>query len=280
MNYKLPLVTVATALLLMGASCTSINVSPNVQSNNTPIEQVSDFAVGNSVLALWTTQTWYQATIDSVCESGFNVTYYDGTKKCLAKSDLIKDKIPSASSLTVGTKVIAQWTGTAYYDAEIIKITGQNYTVRYYDNVEKDLLANQMRLDPRPIGGAMVPVETEINTTSTANTFVIGDKILAEWTTNTTLYSANITATCDSGFNVKYYDSYEKCLKTNQIMKDIPSATSSYQVSSKVVAQYGSANVYYPAIVTAISGNNISIKYYDGVTSNLSASQMRLDTRH
>lgn len=272
MNYKFFLLTIALTSLIVGSGCTNLSSLEGVQ-NNTTVEESTDFVVGDSVLALWSKQSWYQATIDSVCEGGFGVVYYDGIKKCLTRNELIKDKVSDVSSIIVGTKVIAQWTGTAYYDAEIIKVTGQTFTVRYYDNIEKDLLLNQMRLDTRPV--------EDLVTTSTPMVTVIsiGDKILAERKISTTVNTASITDTCDGGFSVRYYDGSEDCLKTSQIIKDVLSELGSYKVGSKVVAQYGNANIYYTASVISINGDVVTVKYYDDVVSDLSASQMRLDTR-
>jgi len=313
MSQRLSLVVIATAFVLVGAGCSSTTTT-TVQPNNTaPVQpatvEKAAFSAGDHVFAVWTSKTWYQATVDGACATGFNVTYYDNAKKCVAESDLIKDQVPSSASLKVGTKVIAQWTGTAYYDAEIIKVTGQTYSVRYYDNIEKDLSVSQLRLDPRvtsvvapkptpaptptPTPAPVVapkPVTTPVVTPTptptpaptpapvTKNGFAVGNKVVAEWASDTTLYSATITSACDTGFNVKYYDGYEKCLKTSQMIKDLTSAATSYKVGSKVLAQYGSANVYYPATVTAIA-DKISIKYYDGVTADLTSSQMRMDVR-
>ncbi len=111
----------------------------------------SGYAVGDKVFGEWASKTWYAGEIDKTCEEGFNVKFKDGGEKCLPASQLIKDKTPSTSKLDIGTKVIAKWTGAAYYDAEVLSKNGEKVKVKYYDTVEYEINTNEVRLDPREV---------------------------------------------------------------------------------------------------------------------------------
>lgn len=126
---------VVLSLLLIGAGC---------------VGSASKLAIGNNVYGEWTSQKWYSGTITETCDNGFTVAYDEGDQSCLAPDQIIHNKIPKKSQAKVGTKVIAKWTGTPYYDAEIVKIEGSTYTVKYYDGVQYDVTLEQLRLDPNP----------------------------------------------------------------------------------------------------------------------------------
>ncbi len=121
----------AMSLLLLGAGCSS------------------GLSAGDQVYAEWVPKTWYTASVTGTCDAGYQVEYDDGTKKCHGAVQLIKDKPASRGDVQVGTKVIAKWTGTPYYDAEVIEISDGTYKVQYYDGVKYDVSLQQMRLDPR-----------------------------------------------------------------------------------------------------------------------------------
>lgn len=104
------------------------------------------FKVGDKVFGEWASKTWYAGEIDRTCDGGFNVKFTDGGEKCLPEAQLIEDEV---NKVNVGTKVIAKWTGSAYYDAEIISKTDDKVKVKYYDGVEYEVNADEIRVDPR-----------------------------------------------------------------------------------------------------------------------------------
>jgi hypothetical protein len=131
MNAKRALTAVATALVLVGAGCGA----------------ASNFAVGDDVYSEWTSKSWYTASVTKTCDKGWEVKYDDGSTKCNSEAELIMDKAPKKAK--VGDKVIAKWTGSAYYDATVDSINEDVYTVKYYDGVTYDVAANELRFDPR-----------------------------------------------------------------------------------------------------------------------------------
>lgn len=103
--------------------------------------------VGDAVFAEWSTKSWYAGTIDDTCEAGYHVVFTDGGDKCVSEQQIILDR--TQKRVSPGDKVIAQWTGDAYYDAEVVSRIGDNVKVKYYDGVEYEVLSTQVRLDPR-----------------------------------------------------------------------------------------------------------------------------------
>ncbi|MBU0597179.1 hypothetical protein KKA94_03395 [Patescibacteria group bacterium] len=104
------------------------------------------FFIGNRVYAEWSDSTWYPGLIDSVCDGGLHVAFDDGDEMCASISELVIDTTPGSASINVGTMVIAEWIGTAFYDAEVKSIDANNYHVEYYDGMEGDVTLNQMRI--------------------------------------------------------------------------------------------------------------------------------------
>lgn len=107
------------------------------------------YSIGDKVFGEWASKTWYAGVINKTCEGGFNVTFTDGGEKCLPESQLVQDKAPSPSKVDAGTKVIAKWTGAAYYDAEVLTKNDDKVKVKYYDGVEYEVMTSEVRLDPR-----------------------------------------------------------------------------------------------------------------------------------
>ncbi len=176
------------------------------------------FAVGDSVYAEWTSKTWYAGSIDKTCDKGFNVKFDDGDQKCVSTNQLVKNAVPSKGKVKVGTKVLAKWTGTPYYDAEVISITNGTYKVKYYDGVEYDVTLNGLRLDPRPAGSS-APAETKpaekvdpnaeiaARPVPTKAQLPVGTKIQAVWSVSGNYWPGKIgKVNADGTFDVAWND--------------------------------------------------------------------------
>lgn len=109
-------------------------------------ETASAYPNGTRVYAEWVSNTWYPGTVDGTCAGGFHVTYDDGDEKCASEAELTMNVVPAASSVQVGSTVLAQWVGTPYYNATVLSIEGDTYHVKYYDGVEYDVSLSQIRL--------------------------------------------------------------------------------------------------------------------------------------
>lgn len=102
-----------------------------------------ELAVGDSVVALWNSSSWWEGTVGATCEGGFSVKWADGSSPtCIAKANVVANKTPAAGSVKVGDVLLAKWAGSAFYDAKITKADGATYSVEYTsDKSTKDGLA-------------------------------------------------------------------------------------------------------------------------------------------
>lgn len=279
--YKKYLFTVLASLTLLGAGCTSnININTNSLFDKKVEVEDNSLKVGSAVFAEWKDKTWYRGTINATCENGFDVLFLDNTSKCVTELQILRDKLPNTADLQVGSKVIAKWTANAYYDAEIIKVNPNNFTVRYYDKLERDVIIEELILDTR------VEVRGNLDTQKTGeilkDNFKAGDKVIAEWMTANSLYVATIIGICDKGLNVKYYDNAEKCLATSQIAMDLPAEKDTLAVGTKVLVRDSNTNNFFAGEISKIVGTNYETKfliYGDEAVKVLPISQLRLDTR-
>lgn len=164
-------------LLLIGAGCGA-----------------SGFKVGDSVYAEWVPKTWYAGTIDGTCDKGYHVSFDDGDDKCVSENQLVQNDIPAKSKISVGTNVLAKWTGTPFYDATVIEIDGDTYKVQYYDGVKYDVGLSGLRLDPRDRDSYTADSKDDDSTTTapsgsgidskpvpTAAQLPAGTKVHAKW---------------------------------------------------------------------------------------------------
>jgi len=259
MNVKYSLLGVLAVLALLGAGCTqsiSLNNTNNTNSQK-QIDKQKTLGIGSTVFAEWKDKTWYHGTVNNTCEQGFSILFDDGNQKCVSQNQIFFDKSPNVEDIKVGTKVIAKWTAIAYYDAEVIKISGDYYTVRYYDKMERDVQLSELVLDMRTqVRGGEDSEKGKV----IVGDFKVGDKVVAEWVSADALYSAEIIGSCENGVNVKYYDDAEKCLAENQLLADV-APTTRQEVGTKVLVRDSNTNNFFVGEITKVGGEGYEIKY-------------------
>ena len=257
MNLKYSFFGLIAVLALVGAGCTqsvSFNSGTNVNSGK-QVDRQKVLGVGSKVFAEWQDKTWYHGSVTATCDAGFNVLFDDGDQKCVSENQIFLANVPTSDQVKVGTKVIAKWSGIAYYDAEVIKMSGDNYTVKYYDKMERDVPLSDLVLDNRTeVRGG----ESEMG--KQVGKFKVGDKVVAEWVNADALYSAEVIGSCEKGVNVRYYDDAEKCLGENQVLLDV-APTNKLEVGTKVLVRDSNTNNFFVGEVVSVSGDNYEVKY-------------------
>jgi len=107
----------------------------------------SAFKTGDTVWAAWSTDSWWHGSVDESCEKdakkGWHVTFDDGDQGCYVAGEIFHDVAPTAP-LAVGAQVLAFWTDTHYYSAEILEVTEAGYKVKFTDGVEKEVALDQV----------------------------------------------------------------------------------------------------------------------------------------
>lgn len=100
----------------------------------------SAFKTGDTVWAEWTPDSWWHGTVESSCDkdgkTGWQVTFDDGDEGCYVAGEILHDDVP-ASALAAGDMVLAYWTDTHYYAAEIVEVMEDTYKVKFTDGSEK-----------------------------------------------------------------------------------------------------------------------------------------------
>ena len=128
----------------------SINVTPPTAlptsapepSSSTPVPNTSamTWQIGNRVLALWSDDYWYAATINDIRGKRLLVHYDDGTKEWLTAEKII------ALDYRVGDYVECRSKGRKdYYPAHIVDTEGDNITVQYSDSSKEQTSMRLLR---------------------------------------------------------------------------------------------------------------------------------------
>ena len=128
----------------------SINVTPPTAlptstpepSSSTPVPNTSamTWQIGNRVLALWSDDYWYAATINDIRGKRLLVHYDDGIKEWLTAEKII------ALDYRVGDYVECRSKGRKdYYPAHIVDTEGDNITVQYSDSSKEQTSMRLLR---------------------------------------------------------------------------------------------------------------------------------------
>lgn len=125
---------------LAASGCVTVTTAPKSDSTATSkgsepetatSEQESEFAVGQSVAAVWSDGNLYLANVTALDGDNVTVKYVDDSStKTVAAADVtpIPDK-----SWAVGDEVKAVWSSGRFYDGTITKVNGSSYEVKWED---------------------------------------------------------------------------------------------------------------------------------------------------
>lgn len=100
--------------------------TPDVTATTTP--STSKFKTGDTVVAVWSGSSWYKGKIEGTCANGLTVKWDDGsTPSCVPEAKINALKSITKADAKVDTAVFAKWSGSAYCDAKITKVSGDKY---------------------------------------------------------------------------------------------------------------------------------------------------------
>lgn len=105
-----------------------------------------NFKPGEAVYAEWTPNGWYHGKIDKQCEVGWHIAFDDGDRKCCTPAQIVKDVVPDASKVKVGSKVLAQWQNNRFYPGKVSAISGGVYSISFDDGDKGTAKLSQIRL--------------------------------------------------------------------------------------------------------------------------------------
>ncbi|OGH86600.1 MAG: hypothetical protein A2493_02910 [Candidatus Magasanikbacteria bacterium RIFOXYC12_FULL_33_11] len=186
MNKKFSLVAALSVLALVGAGCSTVSddtvkstSDDTVVSNGDTMEKTETTSVDENTTGEDTTTVventvtsvaynvgdvvmvdlgygWYEGKVeDFACEAGFYVRYRGLSASCITEDKLVKPVAPSAESLVVGAKVIANidkgemFGGKEifpYYSGEITAVNASTYTVKDNSKKEREITIDKIYL--------------------------------------------------------------------------------------------------------------------------------------
>ncbi len=105
-----------------------------------------DFTAREAVFAEWTTNGWFHGKIAKKCEAGWFIFFDDGDKKCCTVSQIVRDVVPNAKNVKVGSKVLAQWKDNRFYPGTVSAIKKDGYAISFKDGDKRTVKLSQIRL--------------------------------------------------------------------------------------------------------------------------------------
>lgn len=104
------------------------------------------FTPGQAVYAEWTPNGWYHGKITQTCDAGWHILFDDGDQKCCAPAQIVKDVVPNASKVKVGSNVLALWSNGKFYPGKVTAIAAGVYSIAFADGDKGTANLSQIRL--------------------------------------------------------------------------------------------------------------------------------------
>ena len=193
-------------------------------------------AVGQRVLARWHDGFWYPATVRYADAGEVVVKYDDGQAGSLTPTQVRELKVGE------GDRVQARWQGgPAYYPGTVAWCRGDEIRIDYDDGEHETILINLIRV----IRPEDIP-------------WKVGERVLANWVPEPFFYPAVITAIhADGIISVAYDDGESAEVLPGQVVP------LEMRVGDRVFARWQRGPHYYPAVITAIREDDLSVRYDD-----------------
>lgn len=212
---------------------------------------VGALAVGTGVAAKWGQVSFYIATIEGTDASGkYLVKYGDGDHGPVAPEDVIP--VSAAEPIAVGAQVLACWAGARMYSGTVTARNGDRYTVKWDDGSAPSEVARDRMAMPR----------REAAAAEFAPRLTIGTSVAAKWGASGSFFIATITGEGEGGkYRVEYGDGDKGDVAAGDMVpvdakREIP-------IRAPVLACWLGAGMF-PGTVTALTGNNYTVKWDDG----------------
>ena len=120
------------------------------------------FKIGDVVLADWYQDNWHVGKVLAECKvdgenAGWTVdfedNFYDSSEGkeavCYTLERIVLNVAPVVGKFKVGDKLLAEWVEDAFYTAELLKVEGDKYVVKFLaDGWESDVAIDKLRVKP------------------------------------------------------------------------------------------------------------------------------------
>ncbi len=268
---------------------TKTEENPPSETTETKPAESTEIKEGDTVVARWSGNSYYEGTVEKIDGSKMNVKWLDGSKASdVDKTDIYQ--IPNEGAkpdLAVGDMVLAKTSSSTIWNgAEVTKIDGDVYVVKQVGSSStKNLDSNKViKISPATAanfkdkaGSSEFLKTAQGKTPSPAKNYEAkkGDKVLALWSINSwytgkvnDVKSDKITVAWDDGTKPKAVDADKVLPMPNASNVEIPKEDQ--YVLAKPVS--GTRWVYAQAV--SVDAKDIEIKDAKGATRTMKAGEV------
>lgn len=250
----------------------------------TPAAPAAKFKVGETVVAKWAQNSFYEGTAEAVTDAKVKVKWSDGSNPTdVDAADVFALPKPGAKpDVKAGDIVLAKTASGSYWNgAEIASVEGEVYAVKTVNGQTSNVSAEKIIAIPAAVAAnfrdqsksadflklaqSKKPVETADFKPKE------GETVLGEWTTNS-WYQAKVQKTGGAGATLAWEDGSKPSELPLAKIRPLPTAkTPLPKAGGFVLVRPESGTKWVYAQVVAVKDSAVEIKTAEGRTRNLKA---------
>ena len=280
------------SIMFLGCSLTggteTEETKPTDTSETKPSESIG-MKEGDTVVARWTGNSYYEGTLEKIDGSKMNIKWLDGSSpKDVDKSDVYE--IPKAGAkpdVKVGDMVLAKIQSNSYWNgAEITKIDGDVYTVKGVgrsnitnldaNKIIKITAATAANFKDKAKSGDFLK-DAQAKSPAPAKNYKAknGDKVVALWATNS-WYSGKVTKVSGSKITVAWDDGTKPREVDAEKVLPFPNASNTEMPTAEqfVLAKPVSGTKWVYAQTVSVKDKTVEIKESSNNTRSLKAGEV------
>lgn len=232
------------------------------------------FEIGDAIWAQWTPNDWYPGTLVEETALGYVVVFADVTDVEGVADDLptsaeiptsliVLDRVPEASDVILGTRVLALWPDDGwYYPATVVTEANEGlYNVVFddHDVTVADLTGLRLRREP----------------TALFNVPVVGDRVWVQWEPDD-WYPGIVTEENSLGLHVLFDDGDEADRPTSLVVVDLAPEADQVGFGSRVLAHLTGEWFYPGTIVKVLEDGAYDVLFDTGERKVVALASLRL----
>jgi hypothetical protein len=290
-NYMFKKYYLLAVVLVFAFGCNFSSGTKTEESKPPEEKEAAKFKVGDTVVAKWTGNSFYEGKIEKIENGKINVKWSDGSSATdIAESDVYT--MPAEGSkpdVAVGDMVLAKVGSSSYWNgAEITKIEGDNYGVKTIENAKAAEVGANKIIKVSATTAASLKEKggsTEFLKAAQAKKPEIpknfkpkaGEKVLAEWTTNS-WWSGKFQKTSGGKATIAWDDGSKPSEVGADKVMPLPKASNAKMPSENqyVIAKPASGSKWVYAQTVSIKDKSIEIKDSKGETRTVKAGEFVL----
>ena len=277
---NLCLITILSVFLI-GCNLSTGKKAEDSPSSAPKPEETAKFSVGDTVVAKWTGNSFYEGKIEAIDSGKITVKWNDGSNASkIDESDVYPmPKTGNPPDVAVGEMVLAKIGSSSYWNgAEILEIEDGVYGVKTVENARTSSVdANKIiKITPataanlkRKAGSTDFLKDAKTKKPEIATNYKAkkGDKVLAQWATNS-WWSGKVTKSSGGKTTVAWDDGSKPSAVNSDKVMPYPNAASAKSPATGqfVLAKPESGSKWVYAQTVSVKDKNIEIKDSKGKT--------------